>query len=94
MDISINIKSGTGGYYDYGGCDLCLKRIENENFPIPRIGESIYIWEENDKKTTNSSGVVLKESHQYLVNDVHYWISDSSYGVIIYVLPIGRNVNY
>lgn len=94
MNISINIKSGTGGYFDYDGCDLCLKEIENENFPIPRIGESIDILEDNDKKETNSKGNVFKVYHQYLVSDIHYWISDSSYGVTIYVLPIGRNVNY
>lgn len=93
MIISINIKSGTGGYYDYDGCDLCLKKIENENFPIPRIGESIDILEDNDKKKTNSSGDIFKIYHQYLVNDIRYWISDNSYGATIYVLPIGRNVN-
>ena len=93
MIISINIKSGTGGYYDYDGCDLCLKKIENENFPIPRIGESIDILEDNDKKKTNSRGDVFKIYHQYLVSDIRYWISDNSYGVTIYVLPIGRNVN-
>ena len=93
MNISINIKSGTGGYYNYDGCDLCLSEIKNENFPIPRIGESIDILENNDKKKTNSKGDILKEYHQYLVSDVRYWIADNSYGVTIYVLPIGRNAN-
>lgn len=93
MNISINIKSGTGGYYDYDGCDLCLKEMTHENFPIPRIGETIDILEDNDNKTTNSRGEVLKVLHQYLVNDVNYWISDNAYGVTIYVVPIGRSVN-
>ena len=93
MNISINIKSGTGGYYDYDGCDLCIKEIKNDKFPIPRIGESIDICEENDEKRTNSKGKILNEYHQYLVTDVHYWISDNAYGVVVYVVPIGRSIN-
>ena len=93
MNISVCIKSGTGGYYDYDGCDLCLKKIEYENFPIPRIGETIEILEENDEKRTNYKGEVLKEFHQYLVRDVRYWMADNTYGVTIYVVPIGRKVN-
>ena len=45
------------------------------------------------KKKTNSKGDILKEYHEYLVSDVRYWIADNSYGVTIYVLPIGRNAN-
>ena len=93
MYISINIKSGTGGYYDYDGCDLCIKEIEYENFPIPRVGESIDILEDNDEKKTSSKGKVLKELHKYLVNDICYWIVDNDYGVTVYVVPIGRSVD-
>lgn len=92
MTISINVKSGTGGYYDYDGCDLRLKKMENSNFPIPRIGESIEIWEDDDKKRTNDKGIILKTYHQYLVSDVRYWIIDEKYGVTVYVIPIGRNL--
>ena len=91
MNMTINIKSGTGGYYDYDGCDLCVKEITCENFPIPRIGESIEVSEDNDKNQINSKGKILKEFHQYLVNDVRYWISDNNYGVTVYVVPIGRS---
>jgi hypothetical protein len=91
MNISINIKSGTGGYDEYDGCDFCVKKIEYENFPIPRIGESIDIREDNDKKIANIKGEILKEYHEYLVTNVHYWIADNSYGVTIYVVPVGRN---
>lgn len=94
MTISINIKSGTGGYYDCDGCDLNLKRIEDDKFPIPRIGETLEISEENDRKQTNSEGVILKEYHDYLVTDVRYWIADNKYGLTIYVVPIGRCVKY
>lgn len=94
MTISINVKSGTGGYYDYDGCDLRLKKMENSDFPIPRIGESIEIWEDNDKKRTNDKGIILKTYHQYLVSDVRYWIADEKYGVTVYVIPIGRNLGY
>lgn len=92
MTISINVKSGTGGYYDYDGCDLRLKKMENSNFPIPRIGESIEIWKDDDKKRTNDKGIILKTYHQYLVSDVRYWIIDEKYGVTVYVIPIGRNL--
>lgn len=39
MNISVNIKSGTGGWVDYDGCDFCVIKITHENFPIPRVGE-------------------------------------------------------
>lgn len=93
MDISISIKSGTGGYYDYDGCDLCVTNIENENFPIPRIGETIDVLEDNDKKRKNFDGKIIREYHQYLVTNVCYCISDNDYDVTIYVVPIGRSVN-
>lgn len=92
MTISFYIKSGTGGYYDYGGCDLLIKEIQGDNFPIPRIRESIDILEDNDKKETNHLGVILKVYHQYLVTDVRYWIGENKYGVSVYVVPIGRSV--
>lgn len=92
MNISINIKSGTGGYNDYDGCDFCIKEITDDKFPIPRIGESIDILEENDKNATNYKGEILKEFHQYLVADVRYWLSGNKYGVTVYVVPIGRSV--
>ena len=91
MTIEILIKSGTGNYFDYDGCDMLVKRIKDTNFPIPRIGESIKILEDNDQKRTNNKGVILKEYHQYFVTDVNYWIDDNTYGVMVYVVPIGRN---
>lgn len=92
MDISVNIKSGTGGWIDYDGCDFCVTRITYENFPIPRIGEILALMEDNDKGNANSKGEILKEYHEYLVTDVRYWIGNNSYGVTIYVVPIGRSV--
>lgn len=93
MTISIYIKSGTGGYSDYDGCDRLVKEFKNSKFPIPRINESIEILEPNDAKRTNQNGEVLKEYHQYLVTDVRYWIIDEERnGVSIYVVPIGRSV--
>lgn len=91
MNISINIKSGTGGHYDYDGCDLRVKEINQENFPIPRIGETLLLLEDNDGKNTNAKGTILKEYHEYLITNICYWIiDDNSYGVIVYVIPIGR----
>lgn len=93
MSIAIYIKSGTGGHYDYGS-DKLVKEFKDTNFPIPRINEIIEILEPNDAKKTNQNGDMLKEYHQYLVTDVHYWIaSEDFYGVSVYVLPIGRSVN-
>ena len=92
MNIAIKIKSGTGGYYDYSGCDWLKKEIEDDNFPIPRIGETIEILEDNDKKETNHLGTISKVYHEYLVTDVRYWIGENKQGVSIYVVPIGRSV--
>lgn len=92
MNISINIKSGTGGYYDYDGCDLCIKKIKDDNFPIPRIGESMDILEKNDAERQNPNGKFFKEYHQYLVTDVRCLIDENSHGVTVYVVPIGRSV--
>ena len=93
MNISILIKSGTGGYFDECGCDMCLMDIENPNFPIPRIGETIEILENNDKGRTNTKGEITKEYHDYLIRDIRYWVmNENSYGVKIYVVPIGRCV--
>lgn len=91
MKISINIKSGTGNYYDYDGCDMCIKELED--FPLPRIGETIQIMEDNDLNKTNSKGIILKEYHDYLITDIKYWIgAKDNYGVTVYVIPIGRNI--
>ena len=94
MDISINIKSGTGGWIDYDGCDFCVAKIAHENFPIPRVGETLELFEDNDKGTTNSKGEILKERHQYLVTNIHYWVHNDNYGVTIYVVPIGRSIKF
>ena len=92
MIITVNVKSGTGNYYDPDGCDCCIKQFTSDNFPIPRIGESIDILEDNDKKRTNSQGKVLQEFHQYLVTNIHYWIVPENTGVEVYVVPIGRKI--
>lgn len=92
MTISINIKSGTGGYYDYDGCDMHIKNVSTNNFPIPRIGETIEILEDNDKKRMNAKGEILKEYHDYLVTDVKYRIIPNGNYVEVYVIPIGRSM--
>lgn len=93
MNISIYIKSGTGRYSDINDCDMLIKEFKNTSFPIPRIGESLEILEPNDAKRINKNGKVLKEYHQYLITDIHYWIIDEEKNeVSIYVVPIGRSV--
>lgn len=83
MNMSILIKSGTGGHYDYDGCDLLIKKIDIKDFPIPRIGETIRV-----PKKIAVEGKVSIEKHSYLVKDVCYWIVGDSYGVDIYVIPV------
>lgn len=97
MMISVYVKSGTGGYFDHDGCDLLVKEISTDVIPVPRIGESIDIWEDNDDKKTNSEGEILKEYHRYLITDVRYWVQGpncwargDSGGISVYVVPIGR----
>lgn len=92
MTIEFYVKSGTGGYSDEGGCDASVLTIKNDKFPIPRVGESVEILEDNDKGRTNPSGTVFQEYHQYMVTDVRYWVSGERFGVNIYVVPIGRGL--
>ena len=99
MVMSIYVRSGTGGHFDCDGCDLLVKEISTDTIPVPRIGESIDIWEDNDDKTTNAYGEILKEYHTYLVTDVCYWIQGQncrahgySGGASVYVVPVGRHV--
>lgn len=98
MMMSVYIKSGTGGYFDCDGCDLLVKEISTDVIPVPRIGETLDIREDNDDKKTNAQGEILKEYHSYLVTDVHYWVQPSCWtcgdsgGISIYVIPIGRHV--
>ena len=93
MYISVEIKSGTGGYYDYDGCSMEVTKITHKDFPIPRVGETLSLLEDNDKKRTNVKGEILKEYHDYLITEISYWIANNNYGVTIYVIPIGRSVN-
>lgn len=93
MNISIKIKSGTGGYFDYDGCPYLIKTIKVPNFPIPRIGETLELYEPNDDGKQNRTGQTLCEYHQYLVTDVRYWINDdNNFGTDVYVVPIGRKI--
>ena len=92
MMMSVYVKSGTGGHFDYDGCDLLVREISTDTIPVPRIGESIDICEDNDDKKTNAKGEILKEYHRYLVTDVCYWVNDNSGGISVYAVPIGRRV--
>ena len=94
-NISILVKSGTGGYYDYDNCDLRLKTIEYDDFTIPRIGETIRILEDNDSgRISEITKEPVQEMHKYLVRDIEHWIADENHGIDIYVVPIGRSVKY
>lgn len=96
MEISILVKSGTSGYFDYDGCNLLIKKIiETDNFPIPRIGEILKLLEDNDKGLKNIKGEIVKEYHSYLVKDIEYFITDNNQYIInIYVVSIGRSIPY
>lgn len=94
MDISIKVKSDTGNYYNSEGCDLLIAKfdVNPNNFFLPRIGETLDIYEDNDEDLQNEKGMILKESHEYLVRDIHYWFVNDSNGINIYVIPVGRHV--
>ena len=41
MQLVFKVKSGTGGYYDSDGCDLCLRIVATDDPILPRIGDHI-----------------------------------------------------
>ena len=99
MTIDVLIKSGTGGYYDYDGCSFRVLTIKDNEFPIPRIGETISIMENCDDGRKNQNNEILQEYHDYLITDVKYWFAwdkddKSKKGVEVYVVPIGRELKY
>jgi len=61
------IKSGTCGWFDYDGCDLCLQTItrKDNQFVIPPIGSKITI---NTKE---------KMCDKYIVNDIEIAYGDA-----------------
>ena len=67
LEVSFLVKSGTCGWFDYDGCDLCLKSIKRENndFAIPPIGSKIVI---ND--------TIEHWHNKYIVNDVEIYYGD------------------
>ena len=76
----IFIKSGTGGYFDEGGCDESIAELETPF--LPRIGESISLEKRNQEN---------KLCYQlYLVRDIKYWVQENNQknGIDIYVIPI------
>lgn len=88
MELSINIKSGTGGYADYDGCDMIIKRITSANLYVPRIGETIKIFTDCKTCADNLAPTVI----EYKVIDVVYDIYSENCDVIVYVVPIGRSI--
>ena len=81
MKISVNVKSGTGGWYDYEGCDKNIIDLNTEF--IPRVGDILDIAKEGEKMMS------------YLVREVniHYNIPKENgkwiYGefITVYVIP-------
>lgn len=75
----ISIKSGTGGWYDYDGCDKCVAKLETHF--LPRVGETIQILTKDENKKSNYIS--------YLIRDVNYWYIDKDKnGINVYVIPI------
>lgn len=81
-EISINIKSGIGGYEDYDGCDLCVETVYLD--VVPRKDE-IFILQKRGN------------THKFLISDVIYsygWESKRTW-YTLYVIPIdGKNYKY
>lgn len=81
---NINIKSGTGGWYDYDGCDYSFGEFKTQF--IPRIGETISINLETDKVNPNTKKPLFRY-YNFLVRDVVHWISNNgSSGTTVYVI--------
>lgn len=81
MKFSVNIKSGTGGYFDYGGCDLHVINLESDS--IPRKDEIICISREGEPVETY---LVTSVERQYNIPQRNgRW----TYGefINIYVIP-------
>lgn len=88
MEISICVKSNTGGYYDYDDCNLLLKKLNSEQMPyLPRVGEHLNILEYVERNSPR------KEYHDYLVTEICHDIGEEPVDVIIYVVPIGRAIH-
>ena len=81
MKFSINIKSGTGGYYDSDNCDLHVIDLESDSIP-----------QQNEVINISKEGELIE---RYLVRSVerHYNIPKEDgnwqYGefITIYVIP-------
>ena len=77
---SICMKSGTGGWFDSDGCDLCL--IQRVNGVIPRVSETISYHH-------LESGI----TRELLVTEVKYNIRHSADGygrcdnIVVYGIP-------
>ena len=63
---SFLIKSGTCGWFDYDGCDMCLKKIKRDDnqFVIPPVGSKVVI---------NTKGEC---ANKYIVNDIEIFYGD------------------
>jgi hypothetical protein len=83
MKFEVNIKSGTGGWYDVDGCDMSVASLESES--IPSI---------NDVLAINREGENLE---RYLVRNIerHYnipkeenskWVLYDEF-ITVYVIP-------
>ena len=68
IHLGFYIKSGTCGWFDYDGCDMCLKTIKyqnNQSVVIPPVGSKVVI---------NTIG---ESNNKYIVNDVEIYYGDA-----------------
>lgn len=87
FEITISIKSGSGGYHDEDGCDCLVSII---NMPVvPRIGETISILTDT-QRINSDTGIPYAECKDYLVRDVVYSCvpKDTNTFITCYVVPI------
>lgn len=90
---TVSIKSGTGGWSDYDGCDYTFGEITTPC--LPRIGETIMILRDSEEiNPTNKKP--YQQYTRFLVRDIeHYYIpadktrnQKSTSGITVYVVPI------
>lgn len=89
---NINVKEGTGGYFDYDNCDFTFGEYTTPF--LPRIGETIQLARQS-KKVNPVTGKPFLQYIDLLVRDVNYYIiNNDKNGITLYVTPIANDDIY
>lgn len=85
MEICLNIKSGTGGWYSHDGCDMAVAEIETDH--IPRKDDIIEIHEEG-KDQAFYLVTEIRRSYSFKAKENSKWAGpDKTEFITVYVIP-------